>query len=112
LEEVTGSLHKGEDFLEVALVVGGPELFFCEAAVIDRLLQQALKEILRKVERFFAAFFANLIMIFLKEGIQDPMPAILYAPMGANIFLHFLCLRFFQTTHIVVNFTPTFFPFF
>jgi len=51
-------------------------------------------------------------MIFLKEGIQDPMPAILYAPMGANIFLHFLCLRFFQTTHIVVNFTPTFFPFF
>lgn len=51
-------------------------------------------------------------MIFLKEGIQDPMPAILYAPMGANIFLHFLCLRFFQTTYIIVNFTPTFFPFF
>ena len=72
MEEATGSLHKDEDFFEVALAVGGAESFFCEAAVIDRLLQQALKEILRKVERFFAAFFCQLNYDLLERGYPRP----------------------------------------
>ena len=70
-----GSLHKGEDFFEVVFVLGGAELFFCEAtgafalAVVSCSFQCVERDATQGSEIFCGVAFARLNIINM-SGIQ------------------------------------------
>jgi hypothetical protein len=104
-----GSLHKGEDLFEVGFVMGGPELFFREAAgaltftMVGRFLQCIEGHATQGSQVLGRVTFASLVMVFPEEGVQNPVTAVFNTPEGADVFLHLLRLHSFQAAEVVVD---------